>query len=130
MTITATQNHTNIALNAVYGRHLDDAATPAAKAVEVGFTPRKARLVNLTDRIEWEWNYGQASGTTLKTAANGTRTLDTSDVAIAVASTDTGTLDTADSAVNTPVRVRASYNITFAAAVLLQNKQYHFEIYG
>lgn len=121
MAITATLSQSNFALNAAFGRHLDDAGTPALKTLTVGFLPRKVRWVNLTDRIEWEWMTGQANGTTLKTVAAGTRTLDTGDAAISVASADTGVA---------PVTVKGTYDVTIAAAVILQSKQYAFEIYG
>ena len=121
MTITATLKQSNVVLNDASGRHLDDAATPALKAITIGFLPRKVRWVNLTDRIEWEWMTGQANGPTLKTVAAGTRTLDTVDVAISVASADTGAA---------PVTVKGTYVVTIAAAVILQNKQYAFEIAG
>lgn len=90
------------------GRYLDDAVTPAAASLTPGFMPRKVRWINDTDRIEWEWVEGRAAGTTLKSVANGTRTLDTSDAAISVNST-TGV-------------------VTIAAAVIAQNKQYSYEI--
>ena|SRR3990167_6237614 len=89
------------------GSLLDDAATPAAVTLTPGFTPVYVAWINVTDRITWEWFTGAADGTTLKTAAAGTRTLDTADVAITVNDDDT---------------------ITIAAAVVLQNKQYRYII--
>ena len=49
----------------------------------LGFVPRYVYFMNATDRIGYEWFQGMASGTTLKTVAAGTRTLDTGDAAIA-----------------------------------------------
>lgn len=121
MAITATSFQSNGVASFMGGRHLDDAATPAAKTITCGFEPRKVRWVNLTDRIEWEWVQGNADGTTLKTVAAGTRTLDTADVAISVAETDTGAA---------PAKIKGTMKVTIAAAVILQNKQYAFEIYG
>jgi len=87
----------------IQGQYLDSAGTPAAASLTPGFIPRYVKWINATDRVTHEWHEGMAAGTSLKTAANGTRTLDTSDVAISVDST-TGV-------------------ITIAAAVILQNKQ-------
>lgn len=50
--------------------------------VNLGFYPRYVQLVNLTDQTTYEWYFGMAAGTTLKTVAAGTRTLNTADVAI------------------------------------------------
>jgi len=119
MAITATRKDSNMTLNQAYGRHLDDAATPAAKSISVGFAPRKITWTNLTDRISWVWEDGMASGTTLKQAANGDRTLDTGDVAIALTTTAGGTA---------PVTTKPTFTVTIAAAVIVQNKQYSFEI--
>jgi hypothetical protein len=120
MTITATLIQSNVALNVAYGQHLDDAGTPALKAITIGFLPRKVVWKNLTDRTQYEWTTGNANGTTLKTVAAGTVTLDTADVAISVASAKTGTA---------PVQEKGTYIVTIAAAVILQNKANSFEIY-
>ena len=45
--------------------------------VLTGFKPRYVRFVNLTDRVEVEWFEGMDANTCLKTAAAGTRTLET-----------------------------------------------------
>lgn len=45
--------------------------------VVTGFKPRYVRFVNLTDRVEVEWFEGMDANTCLKTAAAGTRTLET-----------------------------------------------------
>lgn len=128
MTITATLVAANVVPNFVQGTHLDDAATPALKTVTVGFLPRKIRWVNLTDRTQYEWVTGNANGTTLKTVAAGTVTLDTADVAISVAN------DTAQSSYITsaykPVLEKGTYVVTIAAAAILQNKVNSFEITG
>ncbi len=52
--------------------------------VQVGFTPRYVRWINLTDRIEVEWYYGMDPNTCLKTVASGTRTLETTNGGITV----------------------------------------------
>lgn len=87
-------------------RHLDDAASPAAVTLYPGFRPRYVRVMNHTDRIQYEWFDGMAEGDYLKTVAAGTRTAETDDVI--VVEKDAGS--------------RAS--ITLAASIVLQNKQY------
>lgn len=121
MTITATLVQTGALIEYAAGTHFDDAGSPALKAISVGFLPKKVRWVNSTDRIEYEWVTGNANGTTLKTVAAGTRTLDTADVAISVASANTGAV---------PVLVKGTYVVTIAAAAILQNKVNYFEIIG
>jgi uncharacterized protein YoaH (UPF0181 family) len=87
-------------------RHLDDAASPAAAVWYPGFRPKYVKVVNLTDRIQWEWYLGMAEGDAIKTVAAGTRTLDTADEL--VVEDDEGSRP----------------SITLAAGVTLQNKQY------
>lgn len=52
--------------------------------VLVGFRPRYIKWTNLTDRISVEWQEGFGSAECLKTAAAGTRTLDTTAAAVVV----------------------------------------------
>jgi len=104
MAITQTQSKVEASVvNKAQGSFLDDVASPAAATLTVGFIPRYVAWHNVTDRISYEWFQGAAAGTTLKTVAAGTRTLDTADVAISVNAT-TGV-------------------ITIGAAAILQNKQ-------
>ena len=92
--------------NHAQGSYLDDAGTPAAATITVGFTPRYFAWHSTTGRISYEWFTGMAAGTSLKTVANGTRTLDTTDAAI--------TVNTAATTLGT---------VTIAAAAILQNEQ-------
>ena len=73
-----------------------DTGTIKKTAIHLGWKPRFVRLINLTDRDGWEWFAdGTANGTTLKTVAAGTRTLDTADDMIyAVEGYNLGTVDT------------------------------------
>jgi ABC-type taurine transport system ATPase subunit len=69
------------------GRIVYDATSITAAdttRVVVGFKPRYVRWVNLTDRVEVEWFEGMAANTSLKTAAAGTRTLETTNGGITV----------------------------------------------
>jgi hypothetical protein len=52
--------------------------------VLTGFKPRYVRWVNLTDRVEVEWFEGMADNTSLKTIADGTRTLETTNGGVTV----------------------------------------------
>lgn len=65
---------------------LDATAITAADEllVECGFTPKYVEFVNLTDRISVEWYEGMAADTCLKTAAAGTRTLETTNKGITI----------------------------------------------
>jgi hypothetical protein len=53
--------------------------------VTVGFKPRYVCFINVTDRIRVEWWEGMADDTCIKTAANGTVTLETTNKGITVA---------------------------------------------
>ena len=65
-------------LQTATGRSVDDAATPAAISLTVGFTPRVVRVTNATTRVMNEWFDGMAADSAIKTVAAGTRTLETS----------------------------------------------------
>lgn len=101
MAITSTQEDSPITTRGVEGAFLDSAASPAAAALTLGFSPQYVCWENATDRIKYEWYKGMANGTTLKTVAAGTRTLDTTDVGISV----------------------TNGVVTIGAAAILQNKQ-------
>src|SRR5688572_9834425 len=100
MAITSTINRGDAGRRRASGTLLDDAATPALATFDLGFAPQYFAWHNTTDRISHEWFFGNANGTTLKTVAAGTRTLDTADVAISV----------------------SGNTVTVAAAAILQNK--------
>lgn len=59
---------------------------------QLGFVPRKIVVENVTDRIRVEWHEGMTADTCIKTAANGTRTLETTNKGLAVCRSD-GTAD-------------------------------------
>lgn len=89
------------------GSYFDDAASPVSAALTLGFKPRYVCVDNVTDRIKIEWYQGmsETSDTCVKTAAAGTRTLETTNKGIVI--TDT--------------TFTISNNATLAA--LVQNKQ-------
>lgn len=73
------------------GRIVFDAtAITAADSVVVnlGFTPKYICWENVTDRVKIEWYEGMAANTSIKTAAAGTRTLETSNGGITVCDSD------------------------------------------
>lgn len=69
---------------------LDGTALTAADylLVECGFTPKYVKFENVTDRICVEWTEGMAADTCIKTAAAGTRTLETTNKGITVCDAD------------------------------------------
>lgn len=86
-TYTATQDNGNAVLHIASGKAVFDSTSITAADyinLTVGFTPRYVRFVNATDRITIEWYAGMADDTCIKTAANGTQTLETTNKGITV----------------------------------------------
>jgi hypothetical protein len=54
-----------------------------AANVELGFRPRIVKVINLTDRIVWEWHDGMAATHCLKAVAAGTQTDDVTSAIVA-----------------------------------------------
>jgi hypothetical protein len=140
MAITSSTKPSPTHQNQAYGAFIDT-GTVKKSAVKLGFRPRYIKLVNATDRTTYEWHEGMASGTTIKTVAAGTRTLDTVDAAIAVAaegaSIDLGVAsgwtvydqqngaDTDNSYLNAAGERIDGF--TIPAAVAITSKQFYFE---
>lgn len=100
--------------NSAYGKiTLDGTALTATSylAISVGFTPKYFRFENATDRIMVEWFEGMAEDTCIKTAAAGTRTLETTNKGISLATLSSTTAAASDSAART---VLVSQNATLA----------------
>lgn len=74
MAVTQSSTQTNGVVNRFVGRYLED-DTAAAFTLDVGFTPRIVRVVNLTSRDQMEWFEGMDDASALKTVAAGTRTI-------------------------------------------------------
>lgn len=71
-----------------------DSITAADYVVQAcGFTPRYIKVENVTDRISTEWYEGMAADTCIKTAAAGTKTLETTNLGLTVCDSD-GTANT------------------------------------
>lgn len=122
MAIVQTQNLSNGRLvHLASGSFTDDAASPAAYSVDIGFRPRYICFEDVTDRIKFEWYEGMALTNTIKTVAAGTRTLDTSSAIVVPAGTSGGAF-ASTGLENSPPGTQPGGTITFAAAVVLQNK--------
>ena len=90
MTITATQQSPgSLGAQFASGSYFDDAASPVDAVITIGFKPRYVCVDNVTDRIKVVWYQGmsETSNTCVKTAAAGTRTLETTNEGILVSST-------------------------------------------
>lgn len=74
----------------------------------VGFTPRYVQWCDVTSRIQIEWFEGMAVDTCIKTAANGTRTIETTNQGITICDAD-GTANTSGKS------FKVSQNATLAA---------------
>jgi hypothetical protein len=85
-----------------------DSITAADYVVQqLGFTPRYIKVENVTDRISAEWYEGMTADTCIKTAANGTKTLETTNKGLAVC-------DSAGTASSTGSYFSISQNATLA----------------
>lgn len=70
-----------------FGKDVFDATAITATeyvSVVTGFKPRYVRWENATDRVSIEWFEGMADNTCIKIAANGTRTLETTNGGVTV----------------------------------------------
>ena len=84
---TATQTIDQGTPSRAFGKDtFDGTSITAAEFVRVatGFKPRYVCFENATDRIKVEWYEGMADDTCIKTAAAGTRTLETTNQGITV----------------------------------------------
>ena len=78
MAITATTTPAAERIQMASGSYMDDAGSPAAATIQLGFTPRYVRVEDQTNRILLEWYEGMTDGHAIKTVAAGTRTAETS----------------------------------------------------
>ena len=93
---TASQSPDQLTSGSAQGKVVYDATTIVAAdstRVQVGFLPRYVRWDNATDRTMIEWFEGMAANTCIKTAAAGTRTLETANGGITICDSD-GTANT------------------------------------
>ena len=73
---TNTRSNSMGVVNFASGAIVSDGGAAADLTINLGFVPRLFKIVNLTDRIAYEYHEGQAAGDSLKTVAAGTRTID------------------------------------------------------
>lgn len=66
-----------------------DTGTVKKSILNLGFKPRYVKIINLTDRISYEWFQGMAADSAIKIIADGTATLETS-AAITAGEIDSG----------------------------------------
>lgn len=78
--------------------------------INTGFTPRYVQWCDVTSRVQIEWFEGMAADTCIKTAANGTRTIETTNLGITICDSD-GTANTEGRA------FKVSQNATLAAII-------------
>lgn len=84
---TVTRSNDQATGQIAQGKVVFDATTIVATEyvrINCGFQPRYIQWVNLTDRVAVEWMEGFGANECLKTAAAGTRTLDTTAAAVVV----------------------------------------------
>ena len=107
---TNTSEVSGSVVNHSTGKLVTDASAAAAVTLTIGFVPRVFRLVNITDRITYEWYTGMTNPGAVKTVAAGTRTLETTEGF----TFGTVALGTAD-------------NVTIPATIMLASKTFHWE---
>ena len=73
MAITESQNYGVHPNKMAVGSFSDDAASPAAYTVKVGFGPRYVRMMNETTGQMMEWLYGMGDADAIQTVIAGTR---------------------------------------------------------
>jgi hypothetical protein len=76
---TNTQKIETSVHNSSMGKLVNDAGGAVAVTLTLGFVPRYFRIVNVTDRIGYEWFDGMTSPGALKQVAAGTGTLETTE---------------------------------------------------
>lgn len=115
------------------GRMVFDATAITAAdytQVDLGFNPTKVVWENVTDRIRVEWYQGMAANSCIKTAANGTRTLEVTGVngGITVPATGTVTVGGVSQGPASVGSFRVLQNATLAA--ILASKTCTWEAWG
>lgn len=98
MPITASTTRAQEITKMTSGSHFDDAGSPAAASINLGYQPRYIRVDNVTDRTCWEWYEGMTSAHSVQQVAAGTTTLLTS-----------GGITVADSVIGFPVTQNKQY---------------------
>lgn len=124
MAITQTQNNTPVVVQYASGSFKDDAASPALAVITLTFRPRYIRVVDETTRVEYEWFEGMAANNCLKTAAAGTRTLDTGGAIFP------NPVTSVQSNADNPAETGQYYAFSIAAASIAQNDQLRWQAWA
>jgi hypothetical protein len=98
--------------------------------INVGFVPKYFVFHNDTDRIMVEWRQGMAQDSCIKTAANGTRTLETTNkgVTVGVLNSDTALTSAGSGTIPLQGQVQVSQNATLA--VIAASKTCRWSAWG
>ncbi len=72
MAITNPQVQGTERIQMASGAHLDDATTPAAISLSLGFTPRYVKMINVTTIVEMEWFTGMGAADAFNNANHAT----------------------------------------------------------
>lgn len=75
MALTTNFNTAHQVRNHTIGQVVSDAATAVDTTFNVGYSPRRVRFINVTDRITLDWYEGMAPDSALRTDATGAGTL-------------------------------------------------------
>lgn len=97
-------------------------------SIAVGFTPKYFLWCNDTDRVQIEWRDGMAQDSCIKTAANGTRTLEVTGGNHGVVIGSTTNTNAVAGVVAGPGVVQVSQNATLAA--ILASKTCRWQAFG
>lgn len=69
-------------VNIAFGSMATDSGAATDTTFTPGFVPRYICWINVTDRVRWEWWQGMTTAQCISTAANGTVTLETTNVIV------------------------------------------------
>lgn len=98
--------------------------------INVGFVPKRFEFCNDTDRITVIWRDGMAQDTCIKTAANGTQTLETTNkgITVGVKNSDTALTSAGSGTIPGQGQVQVSQNATLA--VIAASKTCRWSAWG
>jgi hypothetical protein len=80
MAITESQSDAVEITRIATGAYLDDAATPGAPVLSLGFTPKYVKMINETTLVVQEWFGGMGDADAFQTADTGAGTTDLSKI--------------------------------------------------
>jgi hypothetical protein len=107
-TTVVSQANSESVVNIATFKLTTDAATAAAYTLALGFTPRRVKIVNITDVLTDEWMDGMGANTALHQVGS-----------TGVVTSTTGIT------VNPPANDGSGNSVTFAAAIMIASKTFH-----